>query len=346
MPPNSLVQWRFLDGRPGHESQVLGLSEALATVGPAVVVDVPVAAKHRGLRAFLPRQFEHLKHEPRPHLLIGAGHATHAALIRCRQLFGGRSVVLMKPSLPPFLFDLCLVPRHDRLLLPWPNVTRTAGAVNRIRPSQQRQGGRGLVLIGGPSRHCHWSDELVRAGIVRAISAAPLHWTVATSRRTPPTLFADWDSRPQDPDWRTAGNLGAAEIATLISRADRVVVTSDSMSMICESLTSGAIVDLIELPARRSSRLSDEVRKIVRHGFWPNSTAMVPEADRCAALILQHLLPEYLRSASVPSGGACNGWQLQAAARGTTSLGNALRQTLLNIAGVASAQAALRKGEP
>lgn len=301
MSPKSLVQWRFLDGRPGHESQVLGLSEALASVCPAVLVDVPVDAGKQGPGAFRPNQFRALAEKPRPHLLIGAGHATHAPLIRCRQLFGGRSVVLMKPSLPPCLFDLCLVPRHDRLLLPWPNVVRTAGAINRMRPSQQRPGGRGLALIGGPSRHFLWSDDLVRHGIRCAVADSSLQWTVATSRRTPASLIENWHEQPQDIAWQTTGNLSGGEIAALISEADRVVVTSDSMSMICEALTSGAEVDLIELPARGNNRLSVEVRSLVRQGFWPHAEKRMPEADRCAALVLQRLFPGCARPASEPT---------------------------------------------
>jgi mitochondrial fission protein ELM1 len=310
MPPKSLVQWRFLDGRPGHESQVLGLSEALSSLCPSECVDVPISGTERGLRAFFPGQFRHLQRAPRPQLLIGAGHATHTALVRCRQLFGGRSVVLMKPSLPPCLFDLCLVPRHDRLLIPWPNVARTAGAINRMRPADHRPGGRGLVLLGGPSRHFHWSDHRVRVGIEKAIgeSAASLQWTVVTSRRTPPSVLSDWKEPPAGIDWQTTGRLSAAEVAALISAAERVVVTSDSMSMICEALTSGAVVEMIELPARRRSRLSVEVRRLVEHGFWRDVPRVIPEADRCASLVLQRLFPEYVRGEAEPAAGHGGRW--------------------------------------
>lgn len=320
MPPKSLVQWRFLDGRPGHESQVLGLSEALASLWPSECVDVPIGVNERGLRAFLPGRFQHLQRAPRPHLLIGAGHATHLALVRCRRLFGGQSVVLMKPSLPPCLFDLCLVPRHDRVLIPWPNVARTAGAINRMRPADHRPRGRGLVLLGGPSRHCHWSDETVRAGIVRSISESvmPLQWTVVTSRRTPASVFSDWKERPAGIDWQTTGQLSAAEVATLISAAERVVVTSDSMSMICEALTSGAAVELIELSERGQSRMSVEVRRLVKHGFWPEISGLLPEADRCASLVLRRLFPDYVCGETKVTAGLAGHWSLSSVTLATS----------------------------
>lgn len=346
MPPKSLVQWRFLDGRPGHESQVLGLSEAIASVCPAVFVDVPVDGSKRGIRAFLPDRFRALERAPRPQLLIGAGHATHAALLRCRQLFGGRSIVLMKPSLPPCLFDLCLVPRHDRLLLPWPNVVRTAGAINRMRPSRRRPGGRGLALIGGPCRHFLWSDAVVRSGILRAVSAAPLQWTVATSRRTPSSLLDDWNDRPSNVAWQTTGNLSGAEIASLIGAADRVLVTSDSMSMICEALTSGAEVELIDLPARRDSRLSVEVQSLVRQGFWSAAEQLIPEADRCAALVLERLFPERVCGGSESSSGVRAGWKRPAAVAAGAVAGGVAGGSLLSVIAGMLTPAALREGEP
>ncbi|MFM7056840.1 MAG: mitochondrial fission ELM1 family protein [Planctomycetota bacterium] len=346
MPPKSLVQWRFLDGRPGHESQVLGLSEAFAAICPAVFVDVPLDAGHRGPRAFLTDQFRSLERQPRPHLLIGAGHATHAALLRCRQLFGGRSIVLMKPSLPPCLFDLCLVPRHDRLILPWPNVVRTAGAINRMRPSRQRPGGRGLALIGGPCRHFHWSDVVVRNGILRALSAAPLQWTVATSRRTPQSLLDDWNDRPSNVHWQTTGHLSGAEIASLIGAADRVLVTSDSMSMICEALTSGAAVELIDLPSRRKSRMSVEVRSLVQQGFWPTAEQCIPESDRCAALILQRLFPDTISPLTEASSGVCQGWRRHAFVAAMADAGRMISGAMLSAVTGVLTSVSLQEGDP
>ena len=290
MPPQPLIQWRFLDGRAGHESQVLGLSEAIAAACTSVLVDVPVDESLRGWRGLVPGKFDFLRSTAAPHLLIGAGHATHLAMLRCQQLFGGRSVVLMKPSLPAGLFDLCLVPGHDRLWWPWSNVERTAGALNRMRPSEHRGSDRGLVLLGGPSRHFKWSNEQVRREILKLVTSRTLQWTVAASRRTPAELMDGWKDRPAGVEWLAADELSSAELAELIGVAARVVVTSDSISMISEALTSGAPVELIELPARRSSRVAEEVRLLVRNtGLAAASLSERPEAERCAAVVLQRL---------------------------------------------------------
>ncbi|MEY3459434.1 MAG: hypothetical protein RL215_2591 [Planctomycetota bacterium] len=320
MPPQPLIQWRFLDGRAGHESQVLGLSEAIAAVCTSVLVDVPVDDSLRSWRAFLPGRFDFLRTLAAPQLLIGAGHATHAALLRCQQLFGGRTVVLMKPSLPAGLFDLCLVPSHDRLLWPWSNVERTAGALNRMQRSEHRGSERGLVLLGGPSRHFAWSNEQVRRGIRELIASQPLRWTVAASRRTPAELLGGWQDRPVGVEYRSADELSGAELAELIGLAARVGVTSDSISMISEVLTSGALVELIELPARGSGRVAAEVRMLVRSsGRLQGGLSERPESERCAGLVLERFFGGVPRLAGL--GGAAMGGRWSAG----VTVGGAMR---------------------
>ena len=71
---------------------------------------------------------------PTPDLLLGAGHHTHLSLLAARRIRGGKVVVLMRPSLPPGLFDLCLIPEHDAPPAR-PNVLATRGALNRIQPA-------------------------------------------------------------------------------------------------------------------------------------------------------------------------------------------------------------------
>ena len=50
---------------------------------------------------------------PKPDILLGAGHATHLDIITAKLKFGGKSVIIMKPTLPYCMFDLCLIPKHD-----------------------------------------------------------------------------------------------------------------------------------------------------------------------------------------------------------------------------------------
>ena len=117
----------------------------------------------------------------------------------------------MKPSLPTFLFDLALVPEHDRLWFQR-NVESTLGMLS---PSQTSavDPARGVVLLGGVSKHFHWSDALVAEQVVRIVSQTQdISWQIIDSRRTPESYrrqlklptnakYVHW--RDTQPSWLT-----------------------------------------------------------------------------------------------------------------------------------------------
>ena len=108
------VVWRLVDGKPGHEKQSAGLLQALAEFTPLAVYEFDMRFKAllwRQLRRYVQRRPADI---PSPDLIVGVGHRTHVPMLLARAVCGGRSVVLMKPTLPHGLFDLVFVPRHDR----------------------------------------------------------------------------------------------------------------------------------------------------------------------------------------------------------------------------------------
>ena len=133
-----LVVWRLLDGKPGHESQSLGLARALERLTSVSVHDLPVRDIAAGPFGWLLRRFPAGRDLPDPDLIIGAGHATHWPLLCARRARGGRAVVLMKPSLPKRWFDRVVAPEHDGVR-PGGNVIVTRGVLNAMR----------LLLSGG-----------------------------------------------------------------------------------------------------------------------------------------------------------------------------------------------------
>ena len=98
----------------------------------------------------------------KPNLIIGAGHRTHFSILAAKRAYGGKSIVLMKPSLPYFIFDLCLVPEHDN-----PpkraNIISTIGALNPLGLDglHEKKPSSNLILIGGPSPHYKWDNNLI-----------------------------------------------------------------------------------------------------------------------------------------------------------------------------------------
>lgn len=237
-----------------------------------------------------------------PDILLGAGHATHFALLAARRTYGGKAVVLMKPSLPLSWFDLCVIPEHDNPPFRG-NVIRVQGVLNDVQASQSASPAQGLMLIGGISSHYGWDDSAVGAAVMKIARSTPqVSWQLTTSRRTPATFLA---ALPQPlPDNlklmpHTATGPGWLEQA--LAQSGQVWVTEDSVSMLYEALTAGAGVGLLRLPEARDSRVRRGVLKLIDAGqvtpfeTWrtgaplPRQAQEFNEAKRVAAHILTRL---------------------------------------------------------
>jgi mitochondrial fission protein ELM1 len=293
---NTLRHIRVLsDGRPGHENQSVGLAQALARrTGAAyeiVRIDPSAGLLARTRMASRPGLVD---------LVIAAGHRTHLPLWWAARRVRARSVVIMKPSLPLALFDLCLLPRHD-LANPTDHgrVVTTRGALNRVSEQSHEKTETGLILIGGPSNHHGWDGTPLPAAINEIVRARPdLAWTIGDSRRTPEGFLAQLSGcgaqlaphRQTQPDWLPA-QLGAAR---------EVWVTEDSVSMIFEALTAGARVGLLPMPVKNpGARTIKAVQELVADGYvrtlteWranPVGWCVHPslhETARCADVIIE-----------------------------------------------------------
>ena len=297
--------WQLADGKPGHENQSLGLIEAIGRRLPVSVHRIDLS-EVKGPIARLKSGFRQTHGLGTPGLIVGAGHATHVAMIGLARRTGTPCVVLMKPSLPCGLFDLCLVPQHDlRGGIPGNNVVPTVGALNRVRQNGNPTRSGGLVLLGGPSSTHGWDSALTLDAIGRITAANPdQSWALTDSRRTPEGVRDEIRARfphielfpheETDRAWLPARLAGAAE----------VWVTEDSISMIYESLSSGARVGLLPVPRKKSGRVSRGIDQLVEDGLatpfqsWSRTGTLPPpartlrEADRCAALILERWYPQ------------------------------------------------------
>ena len=295
-----LVVWRFSDGKAGHDNQTRGLAEALTRLRPVEVVTLEPLPPVAALRGLLSRRQPVWDEYPTPNLLLGAGHRTHLSLLAARRSRGGKVVLLMRPSLPLGVFDLCLIPEHDALPS-HPNVLTTRGALNRIQPSAALDLQQGLLLIGGPSAHFGWDDAALRQAIAAIVAADPMiRWTLTTSRRTPPSFLEGLSGMTDaqltvvpvvatGPDWLPAQ----------LARAGQAWVTSDSVSMVYEALTAGAAVGVLDVPRKRASRISRGLDRLAADGWvtvfadWqPGLQLRRPpgvfnEAERCARWIVE-----------------------------------------------------------
>lgn len=296
--------WRLTDGKPGHDNQTRGLSDALAECTPVEVFDVAVGASALASAWSVARgRLDGTL--PRADLVLGAGHRTHLGLLTAARCNTAPAIVLMKPSLPLRLFDLCIIPEHDEIA-PAANVILTRGAINRIRPGSDACEHIGLVLIGGPSAHYTWPQarviEQVRC-VIEENEAS--RWTVAVSRRTPlATLQVLKRTLPARTPVLASEDVGPDWLARELPRAGRVWVTQDSVSMVYESLTAGAATGLIELTSATETRITRAMRALENEGAvlgfsaWRAGHRLAPpktplhEAARCAREVLQRFSPD------------------------------------------------------
>jgi mitochondrial fission protein ELM1 len=218
-------------------------------------------------------------------------------------------VVLMKPGRSLELFDLCLIPAHDGVP-PGRNVVVTRGVLNSIVPSATQEDDRGLILIGGPSKHHRFSEQSILEQLHTVIRRSPdVRWTLTTSRRTPASLLPAIRARSlprldvvpceaTSPEW----------VPEQLARSGRVWVSEDSVSMVYEAITAGARVGVLEVPRLRRGRVVCGVEQLIAEGWltpwraWrdsgilPRPPQALNEAERCAEIIFHSWLQDAGRS--------------------------------------------------
>lgn len=296
----SLTIWVIGDGKPGHENQSLGLTDAIGRAVPCAVHRISLAGK----RGLIPRiKTANLASAglPKPDLIVAAGHATHPSLLWLAHKHRAHSVVLMKPSLSMSWFDLCIAPEHD-----FPNgsvrknLILTHGALNRVAPPTDTARTDKMILIGGPSASHAWDGAQLTAALSAVSNKGA--WQLTDSRRTPAGFIEEIHKQLPAikifPHLETTPDWLPAKLAT----ADEVWVTEDSVSMIYEALSSGARVGLLPAPRTQpDSRVLRGVEALVSNKFlttfsdWKSSQhlglppSVLREADRCAEMLLARL---------------------------------------------------------
>jgi mitochondrial fission protein ELM1 len=252
-------------------------------------------------------------------MLIGTGRHSVVAALAIKELSGGRTftVQIQRPIVGLEAFDRVIVPTHDEL--EGENVIPMLGALHRVTPELLRSEAekwaprfaqlprpRVAVLLGGanaaisPLRRlqsfrlgAREIGDLGRqlAAIARNGKAGLL---VTASRRTgagnmarlrealSPCASVIWDGEGDNPYY---GMLGTA---------DFIIVTSDSINMICEACSTAKPVLMIELPGYSRKRalfhrtLLDAGRIRVFDGTLEHwNSEPLREKERVAALVRQ-----------------------------------------------------------
>lgn len=302
--------WRLIDGKPGHEKQSLGLVRALSKLRKVTCDDIKV--EHSILKQilqFLLGRFPLGKKLKNPNLIIGAGHRTHFSVLGAKRAYGGKSIVLMKPSLPYSFFDLCLIPMHDN-----PperdNIIPTIGSLNSLgldgpyakTPSSH------LILIGGPSPHYLWDNNLIIEQIEKIVKKKQKsiqQWVLTTSPRTPKEFIEKLRERKlSDLKIFQFKNTKPGWVEEILLASENAWVTPDSVSMTYEALSAGCRVGLFELEILKpKSQVIKSITFLRKNEFVMNKnpdgeqvTLKVPRKFQgqsmvCASYVLTKILP-------------------------------------------------------
>ena len=306
--PKSVTIWRFIDGKPGHEKQSLGLVLAFAKLQNVNCHEIKIGVS--AFKNLLDYCFGRSKSSidlPIPDLLVGAGHRTHLPMLAAKWAYGGKSIVLMKPSLPYFLFDLCLVPEHDN-----PperaNIISTIGALNPLGLDgfHKKTPSSHLILIGGPSPHYKWNNNEVIdqvEQIVKKRQKSIQQWVLTTSPRTPKEFIKKLRERKltdlkifQFKDTKP----GWVEEMLLVS--ENAWVTPDSISMVYEALSANCKVGVLELQestkndkvARNISLLKEERYILDFEMFAKNEKLSLRKFDNQAEICARAIEEKFL----------------------------------------------------
>ena len=294
MRPAKINIWLILVGKRGHEKQSEYLIQALQNLADIEITKMNAMF----LKPFISKllklfNFGSIK---KPDLIIGTGHATHLHMIFSEILNGGKTVVIMKPSLPHSWFDLCLIPKHDGVPEKH-GIFLTNGAINNIENEKKHNNSKGLIVLGGKSKHFNWDNQEVILQINNIINQHPkIQFKIATSRRTPKdfTGYLDDNFKKNIPvfEYNNVKKNWFMEEAKLSKFA---WVTEDSMSMIYELIASGSIVSPIRLEKKYNSKISVEISRMINAGLIcgydgeRKKNSNFPynnEAKRCANFIL------------------------------------------------------------
>lgn len=245
------IIWTILDGKRGHEKQIEDLVFCLKKENDLKIIKINSNNLLKVILNSFTDYFDKCKNYPKPNLIIGAGHSTHFDILQKKMRYGGKAIIIMKPSLPASLFDLVIAPYHDQIIFK-ENIFITDGPVNRIINRKKQIKNKALILIGGPSKNYIWNNHDINMSIKKVLyNNSQLKFTIGTSRRTPAKFLKNFNTGKENKiklvDHRAVSTRWLEEE---ISKSEFSWVTQDSISMVYELIASGSKVTCIALESK------------------------------------------------------------------------------------------------
>lgn len=297
----TLSAWAVTTGEIGMRTQARGLAEAVADD----VVEITVTSAWPRPN---PRPCP-----PWPNVMVSCGRRSARWALAARRASSGESLAVhvQDPRRDAEAFDLVIAMEHDEIR-EGRNVIKVATALHDLTPAKLESEanawrsrfeslGRPLigVAVGGTLRGRAFTledaDKLI-AGLSRAKSGTDGAIAITPSRRTPPEVIARFrDVFGADPRVFLWDLEGDNPYRAILALADRMVVTSDSVSMVSEALAATGPVEIFDLGfARHVDFVQDLVDRRLARRFegdpsTPETVGPVNATDD-AAMAVRKLL--------------------------------------------------------
>jgi len=292
----TITAWAVTTGEVGMRTQARGLAQAVADE----VIEKTVGAGWAW--PWGPAGAEGLA-PPWPDILITCGRRSAARTAVARKASGGRTLTVhvQDPRARAGDFDLIVAMAHDAIA-EGGHVIKVATALHDLTPAALAEAAAAWgprfadlprplvgVVIGGDLRGRAFTladAERLLAGLDRLRREAGAGLAITPSRRTPPAvrelLSATYGADPRAYLWDLAGDNPYRAILAL---SDRLVVTSDSVSMVSEALSAPHPVEVFDLGfARHTSFVQGLVDRRLARRFEGDPAAPVTRGPVNATL--------------------------------------------------------------
>jgi uncharacterized protein len=268
-PDQPRICWVVTDGSAGMENQCLGLAEAMG-IKPEIK-----RIQTRKIWSFLPPLIWHkplkkLKNtgdiltKPWPNILITCGRQAIPMSLAIRKASKGKcfTIHIQTPNCSARHFDLVIVPEHDQLR--GENILVSRGSLTRITPKKLKSEEKKFeilfreigtpiyaILVGGSNR-CYDVTPQTMHDLCKKLEdlhhQKNCHFLVTTSRRTGTENEAILKQTLSKVPHYLWDGTGENPYFAFLSKADAIIVTADSVNMVCEAATTGKPVLVFDLP--------------------------------------------------------------------------------------------------
>ncbi len=261
MDDKDLNCWVITEGMAGTENQCIGVANAIGITPEIKRISLKQPWKTitpyiRILDKYSLTNNSSDLLPPYPDLILSSGRKSIATTLRIKQENPDTIIVnIQDPRINPNLFDLVIVPKHDPAR--GKNVIVTDIGLHKVTPELIAGKGQKLnisspsaaVLIGGDSKAFKFTEEIClnTAKQLNKLANSGVSLMITTSRRTSQNnieilkanLTANnilfWDGNGENPYF------------AYLDKADYIIITEDSVSMISEAIAIGKPIFIIRL---------------------------------------------------------------------------------------------------